>query len=391
MALTAAPPRPFRTLQLGMSWLPEQAGNGLDRMYYGLARHLPAAGVEVRGLVAGSGQVARSSDRRVAAFAPADAPLARRLVGARRAVREALADGGVDLVATHFALYTFPALPLPTGLPLVVHFHGPWAEESRVEGDAGWVVRAKAWLERRVYRRGARFIVLSTAFRDVLVRRFGVPEARIHIVPGGVHAAAFDTGLSRREARHRLGWPADRPTVVAVRRLARRMGLENLIDAFDDVRRTVPDALLCIAGSGPLEDELQARIARRGLEDHVRLLGFVPEADLPLAYRAATVSIVPTVALEGFGLITVESMAAGTPVLVTPRGGLPEVVSALSPDLVLDGAAPADLASGLRRALDAPERLPSADACQTYVRSRFDWPIVAAATRRVYEAALAAG
>jgi glycosyltransferase involved in cell wall biosynthesis len=104
------------------------------------------------------------------------------------------------------------------------------------------------------------------------------------------------------------------------------------------VRRIHPEVLLLIAGKGPLHDALSARIEDLGLQRHVRLLGYVPDADLALAYRAADLSVVPTVALEGFGLITVESLAAGTPVLVTPVGGLPETVQALAPNLILPAA-----------------------------------------------------
>jgi len=385
---TATLPTTLRTLQLGMSWLPEQAGNGLDRMFYGLVQHLPDAGVAVRGVVAGSPRVAATSNGAVRAFAGDCDSLPRRLRGVRQTVREVFATTPIDLVASHFALYTAPSLSLMPSVPLVVHFHGPWGEESRVEGDSAAVVWGKTQIERAVYRRGAAFIVLSTAFRDVLVQAFGVDPERIHVVPGGVHADAFDTGLSRRDARTRLGWPTDRPVVVAVRRLARRMGLENLIDAVRLVRQAVPDVLVAVAGKGPLQSELRTRIRERDLEQHVRLLGFVPEPDLPLAYRAANVSIVPTVALEGFGLITVESLAAGTPVLVTPHGGLPEVVSDLDGDLVLPGDSPDVLAHGLVRSLTGSQPLPSAAACQRHARGRFDWPVVAAQTRRVYETVL---
>jgi glycosyltransferase involved in cell wall biosynthesis len=357
-------------------------------MYHGLTQHLPQTGVSVRGVVAGSRTVPSDSEGRVSAFAPDDSSLWHRLSRVRRSIRTVLANESVDLVASHFALYTAPVLGLLDGMPLVVHFHGPWGQESRVEGESSFVVRAKTWLERTVYRRGTAFIVLSTAFREVLIHDFGVAPERIHVVPGGVHAAAFDTGRSRSEARKRLGWPTNRPILVAVRRLARRMGLENLIDAMRTVRRAVPDALLCVAGKGPLESELRAQIRALGLDDHVRLLGFVPEADLPFIYRAAEISIVPTVALEGFGLTTVESLAAGTPVLVTPHGGLPEVVTDLDPRLVLPGDAPSILADGVLRALDGRLPLPSSATCQGYAREHFDWSTIAAKTRDVYETVL---
>ncbi len=378
----------IHTLQLGMSWFPEQAGNGLDRVYHALTQHLPTVGVGVRGLVAGSADVARTSEQRVQAFAPDTASLPERLWSMRQHVRHAVRQEPVDLVAAHFALYTLPVLDLLDDRPLVVHFHGPWAGESEAEEEHSLIVKIKAAIEKIVYRRGTRFIVLSDAFRRVLTTRYGIPKARVRIVPGRVGVDRFDTGLSREEARRRLGWPVERPILLSVRRLARRMGLENLIAAMRQVHRQVPDALLFIAGKGPLADELEARIAAAGLEQHVKLLGFIPEEELPLAYRAATLSVVPTVALEGFGLITVESLAAGTPVLVTPVGGLPEGVRELSPTLIFPDATSSSLSSRLVDALRGSLPLPSSHACQQYAREQFDWPVIAAKTRTVYEEVL---
>lgn len=383
--ITATEASTIHTLQMGMSWFPEQAGNGLDRMYHGLVQHLPDAGVPVTGIVAGSPNVEASSDGAVRAFARDDASMVHRIHHLRRTVRKVVDNAGFDLVASHFALYTAPVLDLLPNCPLVVHFHGPWGAESQAEGGSALSVRAKTWLEKSVYRRGTAFITLSDAFRRVLTRNFGIDPARVHLVPGGVDANRFDTGRTRRAAREKLGWPTDRPIVISVRRLAHRMGLENLVEAVRRVRNRIPDLLVLIAGKGPLEDALRARISRHGLEDHVQLLGFVPDDDLPLAYRAADLSVVPTVALEGFGLITVESLAAGTPVLVTPHGGLPEVVSDLDPNLVLPGDTPDALAHGLAHSLIGTKSLPPAEACQSYVREHYDWPVIASQTRRVYE------
>lgn len=387
-ALSAHRDAPITSLQIGMGWFPEQEG-GLNRMFFNLAQHLPAAGVGVRGLVTGSpradGAPAFGAD--VCAFSPAAAPLPARWWAARRGALLALADG-VDLVASHFALYTVPLLDLLGPRPLVVHFHGPWADEAAVERPSRTMRLTRRELEQAVYRRADRFIVLSEAFAEVLAETYGVAEARIRIVPGGTDLDRFDTGLSRNEARRRLGWPAGRPVVLAVRRLARRMGLETLLDAFARVRERVPDALLCIAGRGPLEDTLRERIAAEGLEDAVRLLGFVPDADLPLAYRAADVSIVPTEALEGFGLITIESLAAGTPVLVTPVGGLPEAVRGLSDALVLAGSDRDSITEGLTDALLGSRPLPDAEACRAFAREHYGWGQVARRTRAVYHEVL---
>ncbi|RKP45317.1 glycosyltransferase family 4 protein [Pararobbsia silviterrae] len=377
-------------LQLGLHWFPERPG-GLDRIYQNLIEALPDAGVDVRGLVAGSDAVARESNGVVRAFARPDRPLVERLRAARRAVRAMLGEWSPDVVVSHFALYSAPSLDLYRDRPLVSHFQGPWSDETGLERRATGVHlggMTKALIERAVYRRSTRIIVLSSAFRDVLESRFGVPGEVIRVIPGCVDVPRFAISTSREVACETLGLPADRPIVVTVRRLARRMGIEDLIDSFRQVRHTVPDALLVIVGGGVLKDELAARVAQHGLENHVRLLGRIEDDVLPLVYRAADLSIVPTVALEGFGLTTVESLAAGTPVLVTPVGGLPEAVSGLSQDLVLPNFGANALAAGIVDALRGHLRLPSADACHAYARTGFDVPVKAARTAKVYQEAV---
>jgi glycosyltransferase involved in cell wall biosynthesis len=146
----------------------------------------------------------------------------------------------------------------------------------------------------------------------------------------------------------------------------------------------VPEVLLIVAGNGPLSGALRGLVRLRGLENNVRLVGFVPEQDLPIAYRAANLTVVPSAAFEGFGLVVVESIAAGTPVLVTPVGGLPEVVRDLSPELVLPAAGVGPLAEGLVAALTGDLPLPNAEVCRAYALAHYDWPAIAARVREVY-------
>lgn len=354
-------------------------------MYAGLLGSLDARGVAVRGLVAGNPEGRRAPPANLAFFARREAPALRRLRACRSAVKELLRADHTDVVAAHFALYALPLLDLMKDRRFVFHFHGPWAGESRAERENLLSVTLKRTVESQVYRRADRFIVLSSAFAQILERQYRVARERIFIVPGGVDAERYCVNGSRREARERLRLPVDRPLIVSVRRLVHRVGLEGLIDAMAEVRRSSPDALLLVAGQGPLSPELSARIAARGLADHVRLLGFVPEEDLPLLYHACDLSIVPSVALEGFGLATIESLAAGTPVLVTPIGGLPETVAGLDPALVLRDSATGTLAEGVSRALREPGRLPAREACARYVRENFHWPVIARKVLAVYE------
>jgi glycogen synthase len=221
----------------------------------------------------------------------------------------------------------------------------------------------------------------------VLARQFGVPRDHIHVIPGGVDVDRFDIAPSRSECRRALGWPTDRPIALCVRRLVRRVGVDTLVEATNILRNRVPDALVLIAGTGPLRGELEARITALGLERHVRLLGFVPDDVLPTAYRAADLSVVPSATLEGFGLITVESLAAGTPCVVTPVGGLTDVVTPFAPQLIAQTPSAGDVGALLAAALRGDVALPTSRQCARYARREFDWPVVAASVRQVYEAA----
>ena len=367
-----------------MGWFGEEPG-GLNRMYAGLLAALENGGAAVRGLVAGSPQAAHMLPSCLSFFARRDDSAIQRLQACRRAVCAELRADRADVVAAHFSLYALPVLDLLRNRRFVFHFHGPWASESRAEGESGVNVIVKRTIESRVYRRADRFIALSNAFAGILVRQYGIARDRIFVVPGGVDADRYGINGSRQDARQRLQLPTDRPLIVSVRRLIHRVGLEGLIDAMVEVRKSTPEVLLLIAGRGVLAAELSARITAHGLQDHVRLLGFVPEDELPLLYRACDVSIVPSVALEGFGLPTIESLAAGTPVLVTPVGGLPETVADLDPGLVLQDASVPSLADAMTWALRDLGKLPSPETCARYVREHFHWPVIARKVLAVYE------
>ncbi|HEV7993872.1 MAG TPA: glycosyltransferase family 4 protein [Gemmatimonadaceae bacterium] len=376
----------LQTLQIGMGWFSEDPG-GLNRVYANLVAELLHAGVEVQGFVVGTADVMHASGGSVSAFAPAGSSLVFRMHALRRAALDWLRTRPDAVVVSHFAQNVFPMLDQLGEHPFVVHFQGPWGQESRVEGAPPWAVMAKELVERAVYGRASQAIVLSSAFREILATQFGVDRERIHVIPGGVEVDRFSSAPPRAACRAALGWPSDRPIVLCVRRLVRRVGVDVLVESAVALRERVPDALVLMAGTGPLRAELEERIAALGLQDTVKLLGFVPDDMLPLAYRAADLTVVPTTALEGFGLITVESLAAGTPCVVTPVGGLGEIVAPLAPQLVTAGATKGDIGATLADALLGAVPLPSTEQCSAYARRCFDWPVIAARVRDVYELA----
>jgi glycosyltransferase involved in cell wall biosynthesis len=359
---------------LGMGWFPTTLG-GLNRYYRSLFEQLP----EACGVVIGPAEDAPAS---VSVVDSPQIPLPRRLLDfwlhARRSAT------GADVVDAHFALHAAAPLLLGTlrGRPFVFHFHGPWAEENVAAGDDSHVkYLLRAALERCVLRRADAHVVLSSAFRRVLIERYRVRPWDVHVWNPGVALELFTPG-DRSLARERL--EIDRATFVAVcvRRLVPRMGHDGLLDAWGQIQDALPDgSLLLLVGDGPLRDSLSERAARSPLSGRVRVLGRLSEEDLVEAYRAADVAVVPTVSLEGFGLVVPEAAACGTPSIVSDVGGLPEVTLPLDRSLVVAAGDVAGLAERIVAA--ARGELPTRAATREFAES-FSWPLLAKRHRALY-------
>jgi glycosyltransferase involved in cell wall biosynthesis len=367
--------RPISPLHVGMGWFPDQIG-GLNRYLRDLYEAQVEAGARPRAIVLGPAAVppgvtvaARHTDR-----------LPKRLKAMTEAIRREVA--GTDVVDIHFAVYGLLALAAGRldGRPLVVHFQGPWADESRAVGASPTEVRVKRALEKWVYRRADRLVVLSPRFRDVLVRDYGVLSANVDVIPPGVDVEAFRPG-DRDAARAALGLDGA-PVVFAARRLVPRMGLEDAVAALARSRHA--GAVLVIAGDGPHRDALAAAARAHGVADRVRLLGRVSDEDLVRWYQAADCVVVPSRELEGFGLVALEALACGAPVVATDEAGAHDAVARLDPELVVPARAPAALATAVDRVLDGAG--PSRAACRE-LAEQHRWADVVHRLNAVYERA----
>ena len=218
----------------------------------------------------------------------------------------------------------------------VYSVHSPFHEELQSHWQDGSVslvrriaIRLAGALERSNCRR-ATVVQCLSHFTASLLRASTRSEvnAKIAIAPGWVDIERFRP-VDVAETRKLLGaeWQTDQPVFFSVRRLEPRMGLDLLVEAGQILREKGQQFRIIIGGSGSAEESLRRQIAGLNLQDYVFLIGRIADGQLPLCFAAADCFVLPTRALECFGLIVLEAFASGTPVIGTPVGAIPELVS----------------------------------------------------------------
>lgn len=313
-----------------------------------------------------------------------------------------------DIVHTHFAYAAHgPSQALPPNAIHVRTFYGPWNGEGYVEDTArldaaqnplkkvklalqrALKQRMKRRIEAQSLQRSGAIIVLSEHSRREALG-YGVEAAKLHRIVGGVDTARF--GLppgGKKAARCALGLPPDTPILLSVRRLAPRMGLSHLIGAMPAVVAAHPRALMLIGGQGTERVKLEKQIASLHLQNNVRLLGFVAENELATYYGAADLFVLPSIALEGFGLVTVEALACGTPTLGTQIGATPEILGALDPRLLTPSADEKGLSSSILDFLGNSWREElSAERLHDFVLQNYSWERHVDGLEAIYHALL---
>jgi glycosyltransferase involved in cell wall biosynthesis len=371
-------------LTLGIGWFPQTPG-GLERYIYELTHNLAANQDQIELCGVGLPETELNVPIKLTNLADPDQRIWQRMGSIRHKFKKTRVSKP-DAINLHFALYSFPILDLlPKGVPITFNFHGPWAAETQEETVNNQVslFLKRRLIEQSTYNRCDRFIVLSKAFGNILHQQYQIPWSRIHIIPGGVNLQWFQANLSRQAARKQLDWPENRRILFTSRRLVQRVGIDKLLQALAIIKPQVPDVWLAIAGRGHLQATLQKQVKELGLEDNVKFLGFLPDAQLPLAYQAAELTVMPSQSFEGFGLAIIESLACGTPVLCTPIGGMPEILASFSPDLITTSAEASAIAEKLAQILLGNLSIPVREICREYAVNNFDWQQIAQKVRHV--------
>ncbi len=252
-------------------------------------------------------------------------------------------EGSVDLVHGHSLVHYDGARSLYGKSTRVCYsVHSPVRLEMQAGGMGGTVLqRLRAAITAPLAHRIEHWClescdcitVFSNYTKQLLGQLHGPSiQQRSQVISGWVDLNRFKIVPDRTAAKVELGWPTNIPVLLTLRRLVPRMGLDRLLYAFQRVKSAGWVLCLIIGGSGPLRNRLENLVAELGLKDRVQFSGHVSDSQLPLMYGAADAFVLPTAELECFGLIALEALACGRPVLATPVGAIPEVLGQFEKD-----------------------------------------------------------
>jgi glycosyltransferase involved in cell wall biosynthesis len=251
-----------------------------------------------------------------------------------------------NIVYSHFAFHAF-IVSFVVNAPIVSFFHGPWARESLISsGKRSMRFELQKFVEKKVYNKSRLIHCASESFKNLLITEYNIDRSKILVIPLGVDLDRFQNN-QKDFARKKLGIGASELIFVSVRRLTNRMGIDDLIHGFSKFCTHSPKGSLYIIGRGPQQNSYEKLIQSLGIENRIHLLGEISDSDLPLWYAASNSSIVPSQSLEGFGLVALESLSCGTPVLASRCGGLEEIVESWNKNFLFDPYRPDQIASKL--------------------------------------------
>jgi starch synthase len=299
---------------------------------------------------------------------------------------------------THFAGCMLKQL---LDVPLILTAHSleplrPWKQEPLGSG-----YKASLWLEKTAFENADGIIAVSNAMKRDVQRIYNIPAEKIIVIHNGIDAMLYrpreDPAVPRA-----YGIRAGKPYVLMFARLTKQKGIIHLLNAVQHLQSDV-QVVLCASAPDTLEferevSEMVERVRARTAHDLIWVTETVPRDDLIALYSQATVFVCPSV-YEPFGLINLEAMACGTPVVASAVGGIPEVVvdgetGLLVPftpstprktEVELTDPFSEDLAEAVNKLLSDPERITEMGlAARRRVEEHFSWEVIAQKTMDYY-------
>jgi glycogen synthase len=294
----------------------------------------------------------------------------------------------VDVIHAHDWLVAHAAAGLKDAfdLPVVATIHATeyGRHQGYLPGPMNKLIHQFEWW---LTYEARRVIACSEYMRKQVGDIFELPHDKTDVIPNAVATRDFAIPPEEVAAFRAEHTPAGERMVLFAGRLEYEKGVQTVLHALERVVDTVGPVVFYVAGVGTYSDELHRQVEELDLSDVVRFTGFLEDHDLRLHYAAADVAVAPSI-YEPFGLVAVEAMACGTPVVVGDTGGLREIVSdghglSFPPQ---DADELADRLIAVLTDHDLAQDL--VDKGRRRIAQRYDWQTVALRTVRVYNRAI---
>ncbi|MCM3617823.1 glycosyltransferase family 4 protein [Sutcliffiella horikoshii] len=288
----------------------------------------------------------------------------------------------MDLIHAHDWLVGFAArhLKAVTAIPVISTIHA--LENGRSNLSEPMQQRTNQW-EGLLINDSDVLIVCSDYMKKEVTRKTKNNKA-IHIIPNGVHISpnkneSLMEFFTKKSYSHLF---------LYMGRLVPEKGVDTLIAAARETLETYPDCLFIIAGKGPLLPELKGEVCRLGLEKRVLFIGFLNEAEKATMLQLADMMIVPSL-YEPFGIVAIEGMAAGKPVIAARTGGMAYIIEHGKTGLLFSPGNSTELSEKITLLLENPEwRIKFGRNAMDEVKRKYSWEDVREQTEAVYRSSV---
>jgi glycosyltransferase involved in cell wall biosynthesis len=296
-------------------------------------------------------------------------------------------EGKFDVIHAHDWLVAYAAKTLKNSYdtPIVATIHatesgrnsGIHDETQRYINDTEWMLTYEA----------TEVIVNSNYMKRELQSLFGLPFEKINVVPNGININMF-SGVEK-DYDFRRQYAADNEKIILfMGRLVYEKGVQHLIAAMPKILAGYNDAKLVIAGKGGMLDELKAQVNAMGISNKVYFTGYMDSKQVCKMYKCADISVFPST-YEPFGIVALEAMLSGTPVVVSDIGGLNEIIQHGENGMKSYAGNPNSIADSILALLYNPQV--SADVvkkAKSMVKSEYNWAKIAQDTHFTYQKAI---
>ncbi len=296
-------------------------------------------------------------------------------------------EGKFDIIHAHDWLVAYAAKTLKNSydIPIISTIHA--TESGRNSGIRDEVQRYINDTEWLLTYESTEVIVNSNYMKCELQRLFGLPFEKINVVANGVNLNNYNGVEKDYDFRRKYAMDNEK-IIMFAGRLVYEKGVQHLISAVPKILQGYHDAKIVIAGKGGMLDELKAQVEHLGIQNKVYFTGYLNSKQIAKMYKCADIAVFPST-YEPFGIVTLEAMLAGIPVVVSDIGGLNEIVEHGVNGMKSYAGNPNSIADSIL-ALLYDQRLCSniVKNAKVKVKNEYNWAKIAQDTHYIYQKAI---